>query len=365
MKKVCFFLTSLDSGGTEKYLLRFLEYSQNNINATIICKSGKLGSLEQDFKKVKANIIPLKTGYFKLFSWIKIYKILKKSPFNSVVDLTGNFGGIPMMVSLFAGIKKRITFYRYSSNQFKETQFRLLYNRFVKFLVFKFATSILSNSKTAFNFFFPIVFEKDKRFKVIFNGVNFNDFIIKESKKDIRNSLGINRDVFLIGHIGRNDISKNHKTIFKVARELIKKDINIEFLFCGKGTDDEEFKKQITDIEILKNVHVLGERFDVPRILKALDIFYFPSITEGQPNALIEAMLCNLPIITSTIEPIKEIIPIEGHNLLIDPYEVSKAVKSILAIRNNATIERKYKYKNWAIKNFNFETNFRIFENEI
>jgi glycosyltransferase involved in cell wall biosynthesis len=365
MKRTCFFLTSLDSGGTERYLLRFLEYSQNNINATVICKSGNLGSLEDNYKNTNAKIIPLKTGYFNLFSWIKLYKLFKKNKFDSVVDLTGNFGGMIMIISFFAGVKKRIVFYRYSSNQFKENQFKLIYNGLVKFLVFKYATLILSNSKTAFKFFFPRDYENDKRFKVIFNGVNSKNFNINESKEEIRNTLGIKKNTFLIGHIGRYDISKNHKTIFKVAKELIEKDTTIEFLFCGMDTNSSEFKKQISNHSMIKNVHLLGERSDIPRILKSLDIFYFPSITEGQPNALIEAMLSNLPIVTSNIASIKEIMPKQMHQHLISPLDFESTLKEIKLLKRDSKLQDSYHLEIWASKKFNSKINFKKFKIEL
>lgn len=365
MKKTCFFLTSLDSGGTERYLLRFLEYSQSNINATVICKNGRFGSLEDDFRNTSAEIISLKTGYFNLVSWIKLYRLLRINKFNSVVDLTGNFGGIIMIISFFAGVKKRITFYRYSSNQFKENQFKLLYNQFVKFLVFKYATLILSNSKTAFKFFFPTDYENDKRFKVIFNGVNSDDFNISETKYEIRNTLGIKKNVFLIGHIGRYDVSKNHKMIFKVAKELIKNDTTIEFLFCGMDTNSNKFKKQISNHSMIKNAHFLGERSDIPRILKSLDVFYFPSITEGQPNALIEAMLSNLPIVTSNITPIKEIMPKQMHQHLISPLDFEGTLKEIKQLKRDSKLQVPCHLEIWASKKFNSKINFEKFKIEL
>ena len=365
MKKVCFILTSLDSGGTERYLLRFLNYSKDNIKATVICKGARLGSLENDFKKTQATILPFKLDYFNIILWYKWYKLFKANKFDTVVDLTGNFGGIPMMIAYIANVKKRIVFYRYSSNQFIETRFRLLYNHFVKSLVNRFSTRILSNSNTAIKFFFPNKKETDKRFKVISNGIDLDNFTFATSKEEIRNTLGINNDNFLIGHIGRFDSSKNHTTIFKVARELIQDDPTVEFLFCGNGTDSIEFKKLISDNGIIKNTYLLGERSDVPKILKALDIFYFPSITEGQPNALIEAMLSNLPIVTSDIASIKEIVPLQIHKHLVPPLNINSSIKEIKLLKENPNLQKQYKLYNWAILNFNSKKNFKIFKEEL
>ena len=79
MKKTCFFITSLESGGTEKYLLRFLEHYKDEINATLICKSGKLGVLERNFRNTNSRIIPIKTGYLNFLFGLKFIKYFVKT----------------------------------------------------------------------------------------------------------------------------------------------------------------------------------------------------------------------------------------------------------------------------------------------
>ena len=366
-KKVCFIISTFDSGGTENYLLRFLNFSKDSIEATVICKNNNCtaGVLKKEYDKLGIPIICQSLGYINLKKFKRFFFILKQNNFDTICDLTGNFGGIPMLFANILKIDNRIVFYRRSSYAFKQTKFNLIYNYFVNKLVDGNATKVFSNSSYAINFFFPYKNDSDKRFKVIYNGVNFNDYFIKESKEEIRKILGIKKDVYLVGHIGRYDSAKNHQTIFKVIKEMVKKDSNIEFLFCGKDTNSESFKEEIAQYGIINNVHLLGERSDIPRILKSLDLFYFPSVTEGQPNALIEAMLSDLAIITSNIAPIKEIIPKLMYQQLLDPLEIEKTVDDIKHIKNNPNIQDKYNLKDWAINKFNSEANFKIFEKEL
>ncbi|WP_313382264.1 glycosyltransferase [Proteiniphilum saccharofermentans] len=361
MKKVCFFVTSLNSGGIENYLLRFLRHYEADIDATVYCKGDVFGELESQYRKLSnVRLIKSKIGYFNFKAYYELYHFLKKENFHSVCDFTGNFAGFILFIAYLAKIKTRIVFYRGSSNRYNVTFLRNFYNELVKIFVLKFATSILSNSKAAYDFFFSRI---DKRFKVIYNGIDSKVFNINESKDQIRNDLGIPSASYVIGHTGRVHYSKNHEAIIKVANLLCNKYSDIHFVLCGKNTDIELVNS--VDIAVKEQVHLLGYRSDIPRILKAFDIYFFPSVTEGQPNALIEAMIVGLPIVASDIEPIKETVPEELINSLIHPLNVDDFVKQLEEHYLSKNCSNSTHHKEWAIEHFNSDNQFKKFFNEL
>src|SRR5690606_5688385 len=136
-----------------------------------------------------------------------------------------------------AGVKRRIAFYRRSTNAFGNSHFKVWYNYLSILLVRKNATHILSNSRFALENFHGSLYQSDTRFKIIPNGVDSKLFDISISKEEARKKLNLPNDVFIVGHVGRYDPAKNHETIFKVACELKKWNKDVRFLFCGKDTD--------------------------------------------------------------------------------------------------------------------------------
>ena len=68
----------------------------------------------------------------------------------------------------------------------------------------------------------------------------------------------------------------------------------------GKGVR-EKYEMIVQQMGLDGQIHLLGYRSDVLRILPLFDLYYFPSLTEGQPNALIEAMATGLPFVASDI----------------------------------------------------------------
>lgn len=364
MKKTLFFVTTLNSGGIENYLLRFLKFFDGQIEPIVVCKGNSFGELEEEYKKIKnIRLIKMNVGYFDATSYAKIYKLIKEEDVDSVCDFTGNFAGLTLFAANLAGIEKRISFYRGSSNHFKETSFKLLYNRFMQFLVKKNATKILSNSKTAIQYFYPNIKSNDTRFQVIYNGIDNATFedITPLTKAD----FGIPDNSFVIGHTGRYDVAKNHPTILKIAEKICSRHEDIYFVLCGKDTDTF-LNSQVSSNPIIESkVKVLGYRNDVKRILPVFDIFLFPSITEGQPNSLIEAILFGLPVVASNINPIIETTPEEIHTQLINPLDVDGFCNKIEEFYSDKSKMEKNDYSEWAKIRFDGKKLFNQFYTEL
>lgn len=355
--KILFLVTSLNSGGIENYLLRFLQHYAGEFTPVVMCKSGAFGELEKEFATIKnIQLVKNKLGYFNLGAYRDFQTYLEKENFDTVCDFTGNFAGLVMRSAAKVGIENRITFYRGSTNRFAESFLKKAYNNWVHRLVLKYSTSILSNSEAAFTYFFK---KKDDRFQVIYNGINPSHFDLEISQNEVRKELKIPEKAFVVGHTGRVHFSKNHETIIAVAEILCKKYPDLYFVLAGKNTK-EKFSEILKEKNLDAQVILLGYRPDIPYILKSFDLYFFPSVTEGQPNALIEAMVSGLPFVASDIAPIKETVPQRNHDLLLPPkYTVAFAEK----------IEQFY-LKQWQFttettsevrKNFNAEEKFKEF----
>lgn len=355
---ILFFVSSLDSGGIEKYLLRYLKF-EKNITATVICKSGKGGVLEKEYLTINGVIIkPMMLGYFNLYHYWLLYLFLIKKKTNVVCDFTGNFAGLVLLTAKIAGINKRIAFYRSSSNHYKSSILKNLYNTFLNSLVYNFSTKILSNSDYGLTYFFKDKYVKNEKFLVIQNGINSEEFQqISDRSSNILEEFNIPSDAFIIGHTGRFDVSKNHVTILNIAKNLCNKYKNIYFILCGQNVD-LQLRKSVENLKLESRVFLSGYRKDISCVLSSLDLFLFPSLTEGQPNSLIEAMICGVPIVASDIEPIKETVPQELLSTLIPPLNVQKYTEKIEGYYNDRAQLSSLVCKEWAINKFNHKVNF-------
>jgi glycosyltransferase involved in cell wall biosynthesis len=220
------------------------------------------------------------------------------------------------------------------------------------------ATKILSNSKAALDYFYPNQYQNDTRFEVIYNGIDASNYV--NITDTIRDEFNIPKDAFLVGHLGRFNVAKNHETVLKVAIALCKAHKDIFFILCGNDVQKNLYSK-VADENLQKQIIVCENRTDIPVILNSLDCFYFPSLTEGQPNALIEAMIMGIPVVTSNIPPIQEMFPLTFKNELIDPLDWEKAVIKINSIKKNKNNSNNENLKKWALEQFSHKKQFDKF----
>lgn len=358
--KILFIVSSLNQGGLETYLLRFLKHT-GLPNVHVLCKLGILGNLYSEYESVTDSVISMKLGYVNLFSWIRLYMYMRENRFTTVCDFTGNFAGIPLCIAFFAGVEKRISFYRGAENHFEMTLLRIQYNNFVRWLTLHYSTVILSNSQAALDYFYPVINRGNPFFKVIYNGVDTSKFV-RSDKTAILEEFNIPVGAFVVGHTGRVCYAKNHNTIIEVAIKLCSTHKDIYFVLAGKGVDST-YREKIEKLQLEPQILLLGYRDDVARLLNIFDLFYFPSVTEGQPNSLLEAMTSGIPIVASNIAPIKESVPSSIHHLLLNPLDVDAAVSRIEAYYLKRSLMQEAICQKWAISNYASGKRFEIFRN--
>ena len=134
---------------------------------------------------------------------------------------------------------------------------------------------------------------------VIWNGIDAKRFQnVGLTSEMERKKLGILQNAFVVGHVGRFADQKNHDFLVDVFIELAKVQPNAFLLMVGAG-DSTHIEERLRASGLEKQYTILSQRSDVNEIMKAMDVFVFPSKYEGLPLALIEAQYSGLRCITS------------------------------------------------------------------
>lgn len=309
--KILFLCHSLSIGGIETYILRFanwLKQKHPEHELHLACKSGEFGPYKFDFKETDVVLHSIQMGYFNPLQYFQFYRFLKHNHFDAVCDFGGDFGAFPLICASAAKISRRVVFYRNARNPYSHTTFKRLYQSFLNRLVRIFSTHILSNSQDAFDYYYQnYPFAKDSRFQIIRNGIPAGAPLTSDEKAAIRHDIGILPDQKMVLHVGSGRWEKNHKLILNVAKICQDKGDNIRFCLVGPDVE-KNYGDEVRKLA-LNNVFFLGLRRDVGNLLQVADLFLFPSFSEGQPNALLEALMAELPVLASDIGTIKECFP--------------------------------------------------------
>ena len=156
---------------------------------------------------------------------------------------------------------------------------------------------------------------------VIPNGVEpvpgaYDPALRQRARDRLRRELGLNPDSLVALTVGRLSEQKGHDDLLD-ALALAKDALGrVNFVWAGDGERMPRLKQRIDNMGLGKRVFMLGQRSDVPRLLLAADLFVLPTLYEGHPNALMEAMSAGLPIVSSDASGISEYLTHGEHGLL-------------------------------------------------
>ncbi len=180
------------------------------------------------------------------------------------------------------------------------------------------------------------------------HGIGINtDRLSKTSKTDIKKELSLKDDDFLVLSVGELNKNKNQKTIIKALAKIDNKDIH--YILCGKGVEEHNLRALCRELNVADRVHFLGYRTDVVDICAQADVYVMPSLREGLPVASLEAMYCGLPLITSSIRGLQDIMVDGVSGYLCNPTDAEAFAKYIKTIKNDKNLRKSMAEKNKEI----------------
>ena len=170
-----------------------------------------------------------------------------------------------------------------------------------------------------------------KKLSLIHNGIDVDLYSKVEASSaiELRNRLGLQKNSFIIGSLGRLTEQKDYKTLVKAASEILKEENDVEFIVAGEGHLKKELISLTKQLEIETKFHFVGFQKEIPCLLTLMDIFVLSSLDEGLPMALLEAMAAKRPIVTTAVGAIPTLIT-EGVNGRIIHQKNAMHIKNIL-----------------------------------
>jgi len=182
-----------------------------------------------------------------------------------------------------------------------------------------------------------------KRVTIIRNGIDIDKFS-KSDDKTIeikRRELEVPENVRVIGTVTRLRKEKGTEYFIKAIPYILKDFSDVYFIIVGDGPLRAELESLTKDLNISEKVRFLGFRGDIVELLSILDINVIPSLTEGFPLSLVEAMALGNTIVATEVGGMQEIAEDGEHVLFVAPknsLEIGEKVNFLL--RNSMTAER-------------------------
>ncbi|MBI3345402.1 MAG: glycosyltransferase [Gammaproteobacteria bacterium] len=170
-------------------------------------------------------------------------------------------------------------------------------------------------------------------------GIDTGRFVPGDRMK-ARRKLGLVENVFLIGIVATLRSWKGHCYLIEAFAKLA--DEHTWLVIVGDGPQREALKKQIAERDLDDRIIMAGNQHDVLPWLQAMDIFVLPSYAnEGVPQALVQAMLCALPVITTSVGSIQEAVQHEQTGLIVEPKNPQALAGAMERLLSDASLRQR------------------------
>ncbi len=322
---------NLDVGGLEKVVINLLNnLDKKEFNLFLICLAGE-GKLfdEVNIPETCCLILNRKPG-IDLDTVFKVREFIVKNN----IDVINAHNLSPLIYCGLACVflKKRPVLMHIEHNlifrlsTWGKIKFKYFYIRQANIII-----TVSANLKKYYTDDLKI--KRDTR--VIYNGIDGEKFSNNIDNNHIKEKLSIADDEFVVGTAVVLSEQKGIQYLIDSAKEVCPIINNIKFLIIGDGPLKNKLQKQVSENNLSDRVIFLGYRKDIPQLISSFDIYVLPSLWEGLPLALLEALALGKPIIATDVGGNPEIVENGVNGYIIPPKNSNAITKKILSIYNN------------------------------
>jgi glycosyltransferase involved in cell wall biosynthesis len=315
-------VNSLRPAGAEQFVVNMLRYhDRSRYFPVCICSRAPLGShLEAAVEQMGVPLYFLEVTEKRLH-WVqdpKLDALFKK--YRPTIVHT-HLGGI--VYAFVLTMKYRTPVRVHTLHSVAAHEMGMGPSRRVRLLAFRFrvgsfvpvaiAEEVARTFETLYNYPNPIL---------IPNGVSIDAFSPdREVRQRVRRELEVEPQTLVFVHVGRFAVVKNHEMLVAAFAQLVgQQPLPTELWLVGDGELREAVQHQVRALGIESRVRFLGVRSDIPDLLRAADVFVFPSRWEGNPLSVMEAMATGLPVIATAVGGVPELVE-DGVSGILIPNE--------------------------------------------
>jgi glycosyltransferase involved in cell wall biosynthesis len=181
----------------------------------------------------------------------------------------------------------------------------------------------------------------DYKIRVIHNGIDTAEFSLSASVKQresMRLRLRLHSSDLAFGIVGRLTRQKGHTYALEAFSQISSRFPNAKLVIVGSGELEHDLRQFASELNLANQVTFAGFLNDMPSVYAAIDILVMPSLFEGLPFSLIEAMSMGRPVIASAVNGIPEIVKNGRNGILIPPRSSQALAEAIKDICGNQTL---------------------------
>lgn len=342
--KILYLITSFNKDGPGNVLLNLIEYlDKEAFEPFVVCLYLGSGELEKILKELSIKTFSLdmprgKKGWFDFRAIFKIAQLIRSNRINLIhINLIRAiiFGGA-------AAIFTRTPFIVTIHNTEEYITKNGVAYKIIKSLdqeILRRANYIACVSNGVKNYVMKHYPRVDpSKFCTIYNGVSVKQYLAKNRKSILRNDFNISYEAILIGFVGRFTKQKGLLYLVEAVRNIVPYLRNTKFVLIGDGEQKEELIRKIHEYNLQNFFIFTGYCKNIIELFADFDIFILPSLWEGLPVALLEAMASGLPCVVTDVSGNSEAVLDGETGFVVPPGDTSALADAVIKLVQNKTL---------------------------
>ncbi|RUR76293.1 putative glycosyltransferase EpsF [Chlorogloeopsis fritschii PCC 6912] len=356
----------MNRGGIETWLMHILRHiDRDRFQMDFLVHTNQLCAYDQEIRTLGSQIIPCPLNRLQPWNYAANFRRILQvyGPYDIIHSHVHHFSGYILRLAHNSGIPIRIAHSHNNTSwvEAKAKWHRRLYLDLMKAWIARYATLGFGCSRQAIVDLFGSTGNTHLHQQILYCGIDLASFRDSVDLVTVRSELGIPKDAFVIGHVGRFEPQKNHAFLLEIAAEVAKREPKMHLLLVGVGSLRSDIEKKIAQLGLSDRVIFAGSRSDVPRLMQgAMDVFVLPSLYEGLGLVLVEAQAAGLPCIFSDVIPEEADVVKPLVKRISLSQSASAWAEAVLTVPNNASILTRIDALNIVEKSaFNIETSIK------
>lgn len=173
------------------------------------------------------------------------------------------------------------------------------------------------------------------------NGIDVDRYGNEVDVAAVRARLGLRPEGRVIAVVAKLMEQKGHRVLIDALPLIVERHPDLQVVLAGEGPLRDEIAGRVAAAGLGERVHFVGNRPDIPELLAASDLFVLPSLWEGLPMALLEAMAARLPVVATAVSGSRDVVVDGESGLLVAPADVPALATAMLELLGDAQRARR------------------------
>lgn len=335
--------------GAEQVVLMLLdELKESSVRCTLGCireKSTEVPRIAEEAQRraISVELFTMSRG-FNLKGMARILRYTERNDVH-IIHSHGYKPNILLSILPHKGVSVVSTVHGWST-QTGDTKGRIY--QFIDSLALKKMDKVIAVSQSVFEDLLRRGVSRNK-ITTIYNGITFNDSENQHAGTTVRTEHGVSENTFVIGAVGRLAPIKGYEYLIEAMASAAKNIPDWKLFIAGEGPLKDDLVRKIAECGLTSHITLVGYQSPVSRFLSMLDVFVMPSLSEGLPIALLEAMSCGKPVLASSVGGIKEVVTNGENGVLLPAGDSEKLAQAIVAMYRNRELRDNFSRRGKAL----------------